>query len=176
MPDATLPGAKRSRSVTIAGFLDIALGAMGLIAATLLAMVIGFVAWFVAVAQWLTFYFEGHFLVAPDLAFHPGAILGYVALGLVSVFADACLFATGIQLLDRSRNARRSAFLFAVAIVPLGAIDIVISRLGGDAQPLLLAFALPIPIYSVAQFAAFFALPSWRALAAHAEASASATR
>ncbi|MFN0008126.1 MAG: hypothetical protein ACKVXR_09485 [Planctomycetota bacterium] len=162
--------------MTISGFLDIVLGAMGLIAATLMGLAITFVVWIVAVAQWSKFLFEGRFLDFPDQADHLGVVLGYMALALVSVLADACLFATGIQLLARSASARRSAFLFAVAIVPLGAIDVLISRHAGIARPLLLAFVLPLPIYSVVQLAAFFVLPSWRTLRPQSEGSTPATR
>jgi len=49
-------------------------------------------------------------------------------------------------------------------MVPLGAIDVVIAPHTGNAWMLVLACVLPLPIYSIAQLAAFFVLPSWREL------------
>ena len=89
---------------------------------------------------------------------------------LVSVLADAWLVATGIQLLRRSRYARRSAITFACLMAPLGAIDLRIASHSGESQWILLSLVALLPVYALAQVVAFFALPSWRAITTGSEA------
>ena len=147
--------------MTVAGILDVALGSLGLLVATLMALAIGALVWLIAVVQWASFLFQGEFDVAPQFADAWPGILAYAALAAVSVFADLCLLLTGAQLLARSPKARRSAFLFAVSILPLGAIDVFVVQ-HGNGSGLALALVVALPAYSVAQFVAFFVLPSWR--------------
>lgn len=163
MPDASLPDAKRARSLTIAGILDIVLGSLGLAVACLGTLVIGVM---LCVILWQRASSPpAEALLTKDAGILvAGPIIGHGLLILASALADAWLVATGLQLLRRSRYARRSAITFACLMVPLGAIDVGIASRSGEARWLVLALVLPLPTYAVAQLAAFFVVPSWRAL------------
>jgi len=175
MPDAGLPGARRARSLTIAGGLDVALGLLGLSLATLLALVAGMLLWIVALAKGWNSLNDFRTPAEAMIAVSGGVALGGI-LPLASVLADALLVVTGVRLLARSRGARRAAIAYACLIIPFGVVDLAIVRHSPIGGPILWALALFSPIHAIAQLAAFFILPSWRALAAHSGTVAPATR
>jgi len=161
MPDASLPRAKRARSLTIVGTVDVVFAALGLILSSVLGMVVVVLSIAAAWHLWSTRKIGGD----PDFrSLFASGILTLVSIGFVSTLADSLLLATGIQLLRRSGVARPLAIGYAVLISVLGAMDVwLANQLPVPAWAGVLA-ALLSPAFALAQAAAFFVVPSWRAL------------
>ena len=149
--------------MTIAGILDIVLGGLGLAVACVATLVIGIMLFGIALKRASSPPAELHHEAVASLSMAQLLIVPALEI-VVSALADAWLIATGLQLLGRSRIARRSAITFACLMVPLGVLDIGAASRYGDLSWILLVLVLPLPIYAVAQVAAFFLLPSWKAL------------
>jgi hypothetical protein len=163
MPEAALPGRRRARSMTVAGIVDVVIGGLGLVVGGLVAAGIGLALAVVVVMQRSTI----------DFGDPPSPVGGISAAGtllmlgppvLFSVLADAWLLATGIQLLRRTRGARRSAIVYACLVVPLGVIDCALagSHVFGGGW-ILRGIVLLMPAYALVQVIACFVVPSWRA-------------
>ena len=167
MLDAELPRSKWAGSLAVAGTLDVVLGGFGLLMAYFIAIAVGVAVWAFASVAWSHFLFQGAFPFDPESG--PLAVVVLLTSGafiLASILADYCLLVMGIQLLQRSPRARRSAFILVGLMLPLGTLDVLAASQFGTARWFALAFVLALPVYSIAQLAAFYVLPSWRALVA----------
>jgi hypothetical protein len=163
MPDANPPGAKRPRSMTVAGILDVVIGGLGLLAAGLSTLAAGVVLTCIAWSRATNPPTRVHISESPGLAV-AGPTLVLLGIVLASTLADAWLVATGIQLLRRARSARTCAFVHAGSMIVLGIGDILLAGRAGEWRWILLPLVFPQPIYALAQVAAFYTVPSWKAL------------
>ena len=163
MPDASPPAVRRTRSLTIAGIVDVVIGGLGVTVAVVMTPVIGLALYRSVALAGSNPPRGGHVASEAGIAVG-GAILVLAYFIYASAFADAWLLATGINLLRRSPRARGTALVHASLMLVLGTIDVCIASHAGAWRWIALACVLPLPIYAVAQFAAFFVVPSWKAL------------
>ena len=158
-----MPPSGRAVSLTIVGVLDVVIGSLGLVLAEILALAAGVLLWILCVA-WFWGEAESPWSVSRAVLRASDGYALAAILPFASVLADACLIATGVRLLDRSGKASRLAIVYACLIVPLAAVDVSIARHSPYGAGYLIALSLLTPALALAQVAAFYVVPSWRAL------------